>query len=127
MILSGLVLSGLAPFRVPGRAAVLDVAGQELKRGGSVARLQKLDFALRAFFLTYGARPDSLGALVSERLVDAEDLRDAYGVSFRYDRRAESVTLFAVSETRRALPDVHPRAATPQRGPSPRVSLSATQ
>ena len=93
------ILSGLAPLRVPGRAAVLDVAGQDLKRGGSVARLQKLGFARRAFFLTYGARPDSLGALVSERLVDAEDLRDAYGVSFRYDRRAESVTLFAVSET----------------------------
>ena len=99
MILSGLVLSGLAPFRVPGRAAVLDVARQDLKRGGSLARLQKLDFALRAFFLTYGVRADSLGALVSERLVDAEDLRDAYGVPFVYDRRADGVTLFAVSET----------------------------
>ncbi len=99
MILAGVVLSGLAPFRVPGRAAVLDVAGQDLKRGGSLARLQKLDFALRAFFLTYGARPDSLDVLVRERLVAAEDLRDAYGVPFVYDRRADSVTLFAVSET----------------------------
>ncbi|MEE9180872.1 MAG: DUF4388 domain-containing protein [Vicinamibacteria bacterium] len=99
MILAGLVLSGLAPFRVPGRAAVLDVAGQDLKRGGSLARLQKLDFALRAFFLTYGARPDSLDVLVRERLVAAEDLRDAYGVPFVYDRRADGVTLFAVSET----------------------------
>jgi hypothetical protein len=99
MILAGLVLSGLAPFRIPGRAAVFSVGGQELERGVSLARLQKLDFALRAFFLTSGTRPDSLGALVRERLVDAEDLRDAYGLPFVYDRRADSVTLLAVGET----------------------------
>ncbi len=99
MTLAGLILSGLAPFRVPGRAAVFSMGGQELERGVSLARLQKLDFALRAFFLTFAARPDSLGVLVRERLVEAEDLRDAYGVPFVYDRRADSVTLFAVSET----------------------------
>ncbi len=99
MILAGLVLSGLAPFRVPGKAGVFSVGGRELRRGVGLARLQKVDVALRAFFLAYGARPDSLGGLVSERLVDAEDLRDAYRVPFVYERRANSVTLFAVSET----------------------------
>ena len=99
--LVGLFLSGAAPFRVPGRAGVFAVGKAELERGISLARMQKLDNALRTFHLTYAARPASLEGLLSETppLAVPDDLRDARGVPFVYERNAGSVNIIATEES----------------------------
>lgn len=97
----GIFLSVSAPFRIPGRPVAFPAEIASFERAVSLARLQKLDAALRTFFLTHGARPDSLEVLLSERppLVSREDLQDAKGVPFLYGRTPDGVTLMAVSES----------------------------
>ena len=99
--LVGLFFSGAAPFRVPTRAGVFAVGKAGLERGISLARMQKLDNALRMFSLTYAARPASLEVLLSETppLAVADDLRDARGVPFVYERNAGSVNIIATNES----------------------------
>jgi hypothetical protein len=99
--LVGLFFSGAAPFRVPTRAGVFAVGKADLERGISLARMQKLDNALRMFSLTYAARPASLEVLLSETppLAVADDLRDARGVPFVYERNAGSVNIIATNES----------------------------
>ncbi len=99
--LVGLFLSGAAPFRVPTRAGASAVGKTDLERGISLARMQKLDNALRTFFLTYAARPASLEVLRNEAppLAVPDDLRDARGVPFVYERNAGSVNIIATNES----------------------------
>lgn len=99
LCLAGLFLSGGAPFRIPARPGVFAVGEAEVARGMSLARIQRLDNALRIFHLTYAARPASLDVLASERppLADPEDLRDARGVPFAYERNAGSVNILATN------------------------------
>ncbi|HEX9724005.1 MAG TPA: DUF4388 domain-containing protein [Vicinamibacteria bacterium] len=99
--LVGLFFSGGAPFRVPTRAGVFAGGKAELERGISLARMQKLDNALRTFFLTYAARPASLEVLASETppLAIPADLRDARGSLFVYEQNAGSVHIIATNES----------------------------
>ena len=101
LALVGLFFSGGAPFRVPTRAGDFAVGKGELERGISLARMQKLDNALRTFFLTYAARPASLEVLASETppLAVPADLRDARGTSFVYEQDAGSVHIIATNES----------------------------
>jgi hypothetical protein len=63
--------------------------------------MQKLDNALRTFFLTYAARPASLEVLASETppLAIPADLRDARGSLFVYEQNAGSVHIIATNES----------------------------
>ncbi len=99
--LAGLFLSGAAPFRVPLLAGAFAVGKADLERGISLARMQKLDNALRTFSLTYAARPASLEVLLSETppLVVPDDLLDARGVPLVYERNAGSVNIIATNES----------------------------
>ena len=96
LALVGLFFSGGSPFRVPGLS--VDPMGRaNLERGFTLARLQKLDRALRTFSLSYGARPASLEVLLGERppLAVPDDLRDARGVPFVYEQNPGSVHIIA--------------------------------
>lgn len=97
----GLFVSGRAPFRVPTREGIFAVGKAELERGINLARIQKLDNALRMFVLTYAARPASLEVLASETppLAVPSDLRDAQGLPFVYERNAGSVSIMAPNES----------------------------
>ncbi|MGH9463052.1 MAG: hypothetical protein ACRD1X_17725, partial [Vicinamibacteria bacterium] len=99
--LAGLFFSGGAPFRVPTRAGVFAVGKAELERGISLARVQKLDNALRTFYLTYVARPASLEVLSNEMppLAVPADLRDARGSPFVYEQNAGSVYIIVNNES----------------------------
>jgi len=101
LVLIGLSLSGGSPFHVPGRSSVFALGKGELELGVSLARMQKLDNALRTFFLAYGARPDALQILLNERppLVSPQDIRDTRGVPFVYERNEGSIHLIATNES----------------------------
>jgi hypothetical protein len=98
--LVGLFLSGWSPFHVPGKSGIFAMEGRDFERAISLARMQKLDFALRTFYLTYAARPASLDVLLKESppLIDPQDLRDSRGVAFVYDRTDGSLILMATNE-----------------------------
>jgi hypothetical protein len=97
----GLFLSGGAPFRVPTRTGVFAVGEGDFERASSLARIQKLDNALRTFYLTYAARPASLEVLANETppLAVPADLRDARGMPFVYERDTGSVHIIANDES----------------------------
>jgi hypothetical protein len=96
----GLVFSYSKPFRVPGMADVFPTERETFDRTLTVVRMERVDAALRSYFLNYGEYPQSLGELVnvSPPLVAPVDLLDSEGVTFVYDRTPERVALAAINE-----------------------------
>jgi hypothetical protein len=97
----GLVFSYAKPFRVPGMSDLFPVERGTFERTLTVVRMERVNAALRAYFLNNGEYPQSLGELVnvSPPLVSPADLLDSEGVTFVYDRTPERVALAAISDT----------------------------
>jgi len=85
---------------VPGRSALLPVLLHDVRTTSTLARMERVDAALRVYFLSFGDYPSSLEELLNATpaLVAAEDLSDAAGVPLLYDRTAQRVALAAVSD-----------------------------
>lgn len=96
----GLVLSVFEPFRVPGGSDLIPTEIENFRRTDTLARMQRIDTAIRTYLLAFGDYPFSLDDLVNSQppLVSLEDLRDNRGVAFRYDRSPERVSLEALNE-----------------------------
>jgi hypothetical protein len=86
---------------VPGRTGILDAELANYRRAATFARMQRVNLAIRAYFLAFGDYPNSLDDLVnsSPALLSPSDLSDSRGVPFGYNRTAEQVILSAVSDT----------------------------
>ncbi len=97
----GLAFSYAAPFRVPGRPNLLSAELSTYHRAASLARMERVDSAIRAYFLAFGAYPSTLDDLVNSNpaLLSPGDLNDSLGVRFGYDRGAERVVLFTASDS----------------------------
>ena len=98
---TGLFFSYAAPFRVPGRPNMLSAELSTYHRTASLARMERVDAAVRAHFLAFGAYPDSLDDLVNSNpaLLSPGDLNDSLGVRFGYERGEERVVLFTASDS----------------------------
>ena len=83
----GLVLSLSEPF-------------ENFRRTDTLARMQRVDSAIRTYLLAFGDYPFSLDDLINSQppLVFVEDLRDNRGVAFRYNRNPERVSLEALNQ-----------------------------
>lgn len=97
--MAGLFFSYSTPFRVPSGAGLLPAVAEDAARAATLARLERVDSAIRTYHLSFRDYPSSLEDLLnaSPPLVSAEDLSDTEGVPFLYDRTAERVALAAVS------------------------------
>jgi hypothetical protein len=97
----GLLFSYAAPFHVPGRPNVLSAELNTYHRTASLARMERVDNAVRAYFLAFGVYPGSLDDLVTTNpaLLSPEDLNDSLGVRFGYERGTERVVLFTSSDS----------------------------
>ncbi len=76
--------------RGAGSLAVRDPAAQRFLGRYALARVRG---ALEVWRVEHGAYPESLGALVEERLVEADDLRFPYQEPYHYRRKGEEFTL----------------------------------
>jgi hypothetical protein len=56
----------------------------EANYGVSRNRLEKIDWALKAFYLNYQRYPDELGSLYERDFVEASDLTDPWGRPYEY-------------------------------------------
>lgn len=100
--LAGLFLSFRgSPFRIPGLASDFAAERADLERGLSLGRMQRVDAALRVYYLTNGAFPTTLDDLVNARpvLVQPQELRDAQDLSFAYRVTPPLIQLSAVTES----------------------------
>ncbi len=98
--LVGLIMSYSTPFRVPGASELLPTTLALHRQAATQARLERLESAIKIFFLTFGQYPGSLEDLVnsSPALVAPDDLRDSKGVPIVYDRSPGRIALTAVNE-----------------------------
>ena len=96
----GLVLSLSEPFRVPGGSDLIPMEIENFRRTDTLARMQRVDSAIRTYLLAFGDYPFSLDDLINSQppLVFVEDLRDNRGVAFRYNRNPERVSLEALNQ-----------------------------
>jgi hypothetical protein len=96
----GLVSTYSKPFRVPGTSDFFPAERESFRRAMTVVRMERVDSALRSYFLNFGEYPVSLGELVnaSPALVSPTDLQDGAGVPFLYDRTPQRVALAAMNE-----------------------------
>ena len=99
--LFGLVLSFSTPFRVPGASKLLPTTMELHRQASTLARLGRLESAIKVFFLTFGQYPRSLEDLVnsSPALVTPEDLRDSSGIPIVYEKSPGRIALTAVNES----------------------------
>ncbi len=100
--LAGLFLSFRgSPFRIPGLASDFAAERADLERGLSLGRMQRVDAALRVYYLTNGAFPTTLDDLVNARpaLVQPKELRDAEDRAFAYRVTPPFIQLSAVTES----------------------------
>ncbi|MFQ5789211.1 MAG: DUF4388 domain-containing protein [Acidobacteriota bacterium] len=97
---AGFFFSQASPFRLPGASSLGADESGGFERSVSLARMQRLDTAIRAYYLAYGEYPASLDDLVniSPPLVTASALRDGRDHRFRYERTPERVSLHAVTD-----------------------------
>jgi hypothetical protein len=86
--LLGLYLSvgDRAPFRLPGLQNPLPGEIHVIRASISVARLQRVDAALRIYFLTRGQYPEQMQRVLelNPGLLTASDLEDGWGRPFEY-------------------------------------------
>jgi hypothetical protein len=96
----GLVLSYSHLFRVPGTSDLFPAELENTRRVTTLVRMERVDSALRSYFLNHGEYPKALEELVntSPSLVSPTDLRDSDGVPFLYDRTPEVVAIAALDD-----------------------------
>jgi hypothetical protein len=96
----GLLSTYSKPFRVPGTADFFSAERESYHRAMTVVRMERVDSALRSYFLNYGEYPASLEELVNASfvLVSPIDIQDSDGIRFLYDRTPQRVALAAINE-----------------------------
>jgi hypothetical protein len=96
----GLLYTYSKPFRVPVTTDFFPVERESFRRAMTVVRMERVDSALRSYFLNYGEYPAALEELVnaSPALVSPTDLEDSAGIRFIYDRTPQRVALAAMNE-----------------------------
>jgi hypothetical protein len=96
----GLLSTYSKPFRVPGTTDFFPAERESYGRAMTVVRMERVDSALRSYFLNYGEYPATLEELVtaSFALVSPADIRDSDGNAFLYDRTPQRVALAAINE-----------------------------
>jgi transcription initiation factor IIE alpha subunit len=96
----GLFFSYAEPFRIPAIADFYPAAQVSYGQVVTVVRMERVDSAIRSYYLSYGEYPASLDELVnvSPALLSPMDLRDGAGVPFLYDRAPQRVALAAMNE-----------------------------
>ncbi len=99
--LVGMAFSYSRPFRVPSRVALLPTAIEDSQRTRTLVRMERVDSAIRAYFLGFGDYPNSLEDLLNANpaLVSTGDLLDAYDNPFLYDRTPDRIALAAMNES----------------------------
>ena len=85
-----------APFRVPVLESSFWTEWETTREATSVARLRRIDAALRVFYSSHRQFPELLDDLLREQpmLVAPRDLLDSRGRPFEYEPGKESVKLF---------------------------------
>jgi hypothetical protein len=80
--------------------SLVSTYSKPFRRAMTVVRMERVDSALRSYFLNYGEYPVSLEELVnvSPALVSPTDIQDSAGVPFLYDRTPQRVALAAMNE-----------------------------
>ena len=99
--LVGIALFFTQPFRVPSRAGVIPTVVEDANRTATLVRMERVDSAVRTYFLCFGDYPNSLEDLLNTNpaLVSTGDLLDASNNPFLYDRTPNRVTLVAMNES----------------------------
>jgi hypothetical protein len=96
----GMAFSYSTPFRVPTRTGLFPIAIEDAQRTTTLARMERVDSAIRTYFLSFGDYPNSLEDLLNANpaLVSTSDLLDANDNPFLYDRTPDRVALAAIDE-----------------------------
>jgi hypothetical protein len=96
----GIAFTSSTPFRIPGRTGLFPIAIEDAKRTTTLARMERVDSAIRTYFLSFGDYPNSLEDLLNANpaLVSTSDLLDANDTPFLYDRTPDRVALAAMNE-----------------------------
>jgi hypothetical protein len=101
---TGIFAQRSAPFAVTGLAPWLQAAYSRLLDGSDLARLQRLDRGVQAFYLMKGSLPSRLEDLVSARLVAGSYLSDRRERPFHYVPSGNAYLLSAVDDQGKTVP-----------------------
>jgi hypothetical protein len=95
----------LSPWTIEGRSATSD----RLRTFASRARIDRIDEAVRAFYLDFGAVPDSVEILARTGYLTPRDLVDPWGRAYGFERTREGYRIAGVDETGAPRPDLERR------------------
>lgn len=94
----GFAVSMGAPFRVPALPSYLVQEAETIQRSRDVAGLQRVVSALRAYYMAFGAYPNTLDDLVNATppIISTDGLRGAGGDLYLYRTSSERMVLQAI-------------------------------
>jgi hypothetical protein len=110
VLVAGLVLlalvtlqwNPLAPWRVLGRTASADL----LRHYASMSRLEKIERAIKVFYLDAGAVPDDLETLAKNSYLRSDELADPWGRAYRFEVSPGGYLLQGADAEGRASPQL---------------------
>jgi hypothetical protein len=103
LALAGIIANWGRPFGVVTQPPLLEGSYGSMLEAVAEARLQRLDRALQAYRLAYGALPKTLDELVAAGLIDRSYLKDPWARPFHYALTQDGYLLSAVDDGGRKL------------------------